>query len=80
MVFGPCFVVDQTYHNDRIQFIQFGSHRSYCRILCGVPQGFFLGHLLFITTFAVDRDNDHLISIAINFKNSYFSLKRISYL
>ena len=39
----------KSYLDDRTQFVQFGSHRSYPRkILCGVPQGSLLGPLLFI--------------------------------
>ena len=39
----------KSYLENRTQFIQFGSHRSYYRrISCGVPQGSILGPLLFI--------------------------------
>ena len=39
----------KSYLEDRTQFVQFGSHRSYPRkILCGVPQGSILGPLVFI--------------------------------
>ena len=44
---GLCFVVDHSYLEDRTQFVQFGSHRSYDRkISCGVPQGSILTPLL----------------------------------
>ena len=39
----------KSYLEDRTQFVQFGSNRSYPRkILCGVPQDSILGPLLFI--------------------------------
>ena len=38
----------KSYLDDRTQFVQFGSHRSYPRkILCGVPQGSILGPLFY---------------------------------